>query len=205
MFDFDGTIVDSMKELTIIASGLINKYYGFSISFAERLYIETSGLPFCQQMEIMFPGCEKNKIIVEIFENSKGENFWNYKIFPDTAMIMDYLRGKGILVVLSSNNFRDVIDRFLKKQNIIVDEVLGFDAKNGLCKGRPHFDFINLKYGIGYKNITLVGDLLKDGEKAISNSVRFMGRTGIITRDRFISTFGNIRIIDELTELTEII
>jgi len=67
-----------MKELTIIASGLINKYYGLSVSFAERLYIETSGLPFCQQMEIMFSGCEKNKIIIEIFENSKEENFWNY-------------------------------------------------------------------------------------------------------------------------------
>jgi len=68
-----------------------------------------------------------------------------------------------------------------------------------------HFDFINLKYGIDYNNITLVGDSLKDGEKTISNSVRFIGRTGTITRDRFISTFGNIRIIDELTELTEII
>jgi len=71
MFDFDGTIVDSMKELTIIASGLVNKYYGLSISFAERLYIEASGLSFCQQMEIMFLGYEKNKIIVEIFETLK--------------------------------------------------------------------------------------------------------------------------------------
>ena len=67
MFDFDGTIVDSMTFLENNAVFLLMEYYGYSRTEATLHYRETTGLPFIQQMEIIAPDKQKlNSEIVKI-------------------------------------------------------------------------------------------------------------------------------------------
>jgi len=71
-----------MGELTKIAVEVMVQYYGISHYEAKNKYIETSGLPFCQQIEMIFPSDPKNKKAAEEFERRKLINFFSASSFP---------------------------------------------------------------------------------------------------------------------------
>jgi phosphoglycolate phosphatase-like HAD superfamily hydrolase len=205
MFDFDGTLVDSMNELAEISSNLLNRYFEIAVPIAKRLYIETSGLPFCEQVEIIFPGSVKNSSVVKEFEELKESTFWKHRLFPDVPDVLEYLKAMGYIVAVSSSNFEYIIREYMEKQGVEAHEVLGFIQEKGFTKGKPHFDYIHNKHGIDFSDIVFVGDSIKDGLKAISCGVYFIGKTGINKREQFISALGDINVIDSLSELKEIL
>jgi phosphoglycolate phosphatase len=204
LFDFDGTIVDSMGELAVWASKLINEHYELSIPIARELFLNTSGIPFCEQMEIIFPRGSKNAIIVNAFESKKEREFIHHKVFSDTQDVFKYLRDKGYIVGISSSNMPRIIKEFLQGQGVEADEYLGFESAE-FTKGKPHFEYIEKKYNISHEDIVFVGDSIKDGEKAATNSIDFIAKTGINSREKFKTAYGNITIIDTLNELKDIL
>ena len=64
MFDFDGTLIDSMPFLEKNAVTLLRKFYSFSKEEAHEKYRATTGLPFVQQIEIIAPQNKLNTSIV---------------------------------------------------------------------------------------------------------------------------------------------
>ncbi len=94
--DFDGTLVDSMGWLTSIATTLIEKYYHLDKKTARKKYIETTGLPFVQQIKMIFPGSPLNEKVVAEFERIKEENFNQQSLFPDSKEVLEYLKEKII-------------------------------------------------------------------------------------------------------------
>lgn len=80
LFDFDGTLVDTMPAHSKLAAEVINKYFGINKKLAYKKYIETSGLPFEKQLEIIFPSkkhkqkrekCAKeyvNRKVVDVYQ-----------------------------------------------------------------------------------------------------------------------------------------
>ncbi|NLU10650.1 MAG: HAD family hydrolase [Tepidanaerobacter acetatoxydans] len=204
LFDFDGTVVNSMGELAVWASELINKYYELAIPIAKELYLRTSGLSFHEQMEIMFPNGNKNKVIVNAFESKKEREFMNHKVFPDAPEVFKYLKNKGYIVGISSSNMPHIIKKFLKGQGVDADEYLGFESLE-FTKGKPHFEYIKKKYGVNYEDIIFVGDSIKDKEKASECGVKFIAKTGINSKKDFKAACSDILIIDKLTELKNIL
>jgi phosphoglycolate phosphatase len=202
LFDFDGTLVDSMGDLADIASDVIYKYYKLSKDYGEMLYKATSGLPFCKQIEMMFSDVEKNKLAVDEFETRKKSSFKEHKLFDDTLETIGYLRGKGYMTIISSNNFKEVIEDYLGSSGLKVDEVLGFGG--GLSKGRSHVDYISSKYGLQKDEIILVGDSLKDAELAMECGISFIGKTGLNSREGFLELY-QMKTINNLLELQDIL
>src|SRR5690554_7251251 len=103
VFDLDGTIVDSMGYLANFAGKLINDAYGLSLAMSKRLFLLTSGIPFCEQMELLFPGKEKNNEIVAEFEHLKEENMLKYSLYPETWEVFQELANKGYKLAISSD------------------------------------------------------------------------------------------------------
>jgi phosphoglycolate phosphatase len=202
LFDFDGTLVDSMGDLADIASDVIYKYYKLSKDYGEMLYKATSGLPFCKQIEMTFSDVEKNKLAVDEFETRKKSSFKEHKLFDDTLETIGYLRGKGYMTIISSNNFKEVIEDYLGSSGLKVDEVLGFGG--GLSKGRSHVDYISSKYGLQKDEIILVGDSLKDAELAMECGISFIGKTGLNSREGFLELY-QMKTINNLLELQDIL
>ena len=57
LFDFDGTLVDTMGGYADLAGGLIHEAFPeITAEKGRELYIRTSGIPFIQQMELIRPG-----------------------------------------------------------------------------------------------------------------------------------------------------
>ena len=203
LFDFDGTLVDTMEGFADIAGEVIHQFHpGISFEEARRRYLETSGVPFFQQLEIILPGDPTNSKKAAIFEETKKEGFFRSTFSDEVRFVITQLRGRGILVGVSSNNFQYLIEQFIKREGLQFDVVLGF--KDGFEKGEHHFEYVLHHFQLKKDELTFVGDSLKDAEKAISNGIAFIGLCGTFTKEQFLDKYPTIITINSLQELLEI-
>jgi phosphoglycolate phosphatase len=207
-FDFDGTIADTMPVLENNAVSLFLKYHpSMSLNDAIGKYRRTTGLPFEQQVEIIFPNVSTNNEMVEEFENLKVETVYSQELFPETNEALSILKSKGYIIAISSSTIKEIIVEYLQRKEITnsIDIVLGY--RPGFEKGKHHFDYLMNEYQLQPSSILYVGDSLKDMERAMGSHVNFIGRTSVMnSTDDFIIKFdGNKKkqfpTIDNLLKL----
>jgi len=204
LFDFDGTLIDTMHYFQKIAGEVIYKYYRIPVSDGEHLYFETSGLPFEKQMEIIMPGGDYNFSVVEEFERRKLDNLFNEKFEPEVRTALQALEKRGLTLGISSGNFTHLINEFLEKEQLPFPVVMGYEP--GFEKGRDHFEHFLKKTGFKKEEILFVGDSIKDGERAQEYGVRFIGKAGIFKKERFRKDFGDSQeVIETIGELLALV
>lgn len=200
LFDFDGTLVDTMSGFADIAGNVIHQYHPhISFEQARRKYLETSGVPFFQQLEILFPAHPKNCEIARIFEETKKEGFFRQRFSEDVRYAINELRARGYIVGVCSNNFQELIDQFVAREKLTFDVVLGY--REGFEKGKAHFDYVMQKFNLTIDELIFVGDSLKDAEKAKSNGIRFIAICGTFKSEDFHAIDPSIITIQNIREL----
>ena len=200
MFDFDGTIVDSMPFLEKNAVYLLTNHYGFSVMEAQKRYRETTGLPFIQQMDIITPE-KDNSLIVDKFEKMKIELIFKQQLFTDSYKVLAELKQRGYKIGISSGTIESIIIKYLQKQRLdMVDDVLGW--RPGFEKGKDHFNFVKSKHEMSSSsNIVFIGDSLNDARRAKRNSVYFVGREGMFQKEDFQQILPEVKVISSMTEI----
>lgn len=200
LFDFDGTLVDTMGGFADIAGEVIHEHHPeMSFDEARRRYLETSGVPFFQQLEIIFPGHPKNPESARIFEETKKEGFFRQHFSDDVRYTITELRRRGFIVGVCSNNFQELIDRFVAREGLEFDVVLGF--REGFEKGKAHFDYVMQRFNLSKEELVFVGDSLKDADKAKANGLRFVAICGTFTAKDFHSKDPSLTAISNIREL----
>jgi phosphoglycolate phosphatase-like HAD superfamily hydrolase len=203
IFDFDGTIVDSMSFLTRLATDLLVRDYGMEREKARQAYVETTGLPFVKQMELIFPGDARNRSTVDTFEEGKRSSLFDFKIFPEVPGALDMIRRKGIKVCVSSGNYEDVIAEVLGFRGLEFDLIMGF--RPGFEKGLDHFRFAMETFDAGAEEVLFVGDSRKDGLAALSAGIRFIARTGLLSAEEFSRVLPGVPTISSLDEVLPLV
>ncbi len=203
MFDLDGTLINTMQGFADVAAEVINQNYGIDKETARKDYLRTSGIPFFQQLEELFPNNKINPKASDEFEEKKLETFYSEQFPRDTINCVNKLREKNILVAVSSNNYQEFVDKFITDKDLVFDYVLGF--KEGFAKGKDHFDFLIKSTKLSKENILFIGDSLKDAERAFKNGVKFIGKSGTFTKEEFLEKFPHITVINRLTQLIYIL
>jgi len=84
IFDFDGTLADSMPFLEQIGVQMMMKYFGVSKEDATHRYRSTTGLPYEHQVKMNYPDHPKNEDAIEEFEKLKIERIFEQQLFGDT-------------------------------------------------------------------------------------------------------------------------
>ena len=199
VFDFDGTLVDSMGAFADLAGKLMEEVHGVPFDEARRNYLDTSGVPFYQQLEILFTGDPRNPGVVERFEKGKLEGFFAEPYFADVPDALGQIQASGRKVAVSSNNFQENVEEFVAGHAVPFDHVLGF--RPGFEKGKDHFQYLIDQEGILPESILFVGDSLKDGERAQGAGVSFAGRIGTFTKAQFQAKFPNSPVLSTLKDL----
>jgi len=203
LFDFDGTLIDSMGGFANIAGETIHRFHPeVSYEEARARYLETSGVPFFQQLEIMFPGDPSNGEIARIFEETKIHGFFSESFHDDVVHTISTLRARGHIVGVCSNNFQHLIDEFVEREGLTFDVVLGF--REGFEKGKDHFQYVMKKFSLSNEELTFVGDSLKDAEKAMTNNLRFVGICGTFQEEDFRRIHSDLLTIHNIKELLEL-
>ncbi len=201
MFDFDGTIVDSMPFLENIAVSLLMEQYGFSRKEGSHWYRKTSGLPFIQQMDIIAPNkTEMNSRIVNDFERMKIERIYEQDLFGDSLTVIKELKERGYKLGISSGTMEKILVEYLKKKEIdLFDDLLGW--KPGFEKGAHHFNYVKKRENLDNSNLIFIGDSLHDARRAKKNNISFIGKIGMFKQKDFEKIISDIEIISDLSEL----
>lgn len=185
MFDLDGTLIDTMGGFADVAAAVMAELHGLDPVLARRRYLETSGIPFRQQLEVIAPDHPANDTASTIFEQQKRAAADAGNLDARTHAALEQLRARGLQLVVSSNGAQHFVDEFAARQTFRFDLVLGFDGARGFAKGRPHVDHTCATLGVPPARILFCGDSLKDGDLARDCGLGFVGRLGTFTHDDF--------------------
>jgi phosphoglycolate phosphatase len=201
MFDLDGTLVDTMPGFADLAAEVMSARHGFERAWARRRYIETSGIPFCKQLEVIAPGHAANQAASDEFERRKLALCESTPMDAVTVAALEALRGLGLELVVSSNTGQSVVDDFAARESFRFDLALGFDPVVGLAKGRPHVERALATFGVARDQLLFVGDSLKDADLAADSGIAFVGRLGTFTAADFLRRDPASVCVPDLTDL----
>jgi phosphoglycolate phosphatase-like HAD superfamily hydrolase len=204
LFDLDGTLVDTMPAFADLAAEVLSARRGVAGAWARARYVETSGIPFVHQLELITPGDPDNAAASADFEERKLAICRAVRMDARTVAGLEAMRALGIKLVVSSNTGQAVVDEFARAETFRFDLVLGFDPALGLGKGAPHVERAQSILGVTRADLLLVGDSLKDAELAEQCGIGFVGRVGTFRADdfrRLDPAAVTVRHIDELVGL----
>ena len=206
VFDLDGTLIDTMRYFGMVASEVINKYYGIDKEEAKKMYFETSGIPFFQQLEVLFPGDKRNSVASEEYEKNKLYYFFKEPFPEDALNVLKTIKKSfpRFVLVVSSNNFENLVKKYIIENRIMVfDEILGF--RGGFSKGKDHFEYIMKKYNFKKENLVFIGDSWWDAKVAIDNGINFIAITKTFSSRDWKEKFPDILIINSFEEILDIL
>jgi phosphoglycolate phosphatase len=203
MFDLDGTLIDTMGGFADLAAEIMEARHGLVAAEGRRRYMETSGIPFRHQLEVIHPGHRENDAASDEFETRKRAVCDAAVMTAQTVAALERMQRTGIKVIVSSNSAQHFVDEFQTREAFRFDLVLGFG--NGLAKGKPHVDHTCERLGLGRDEILFCGDSLKDGELARACGIAFVGRLGTFTSDEFRRWDPAVRVVEDAHALAALL
>ncbi|MGY5875670.1 MAG: HAD hydrolase-like protein [Candidatus Thorarchaeota archaeon] len=204
IFDFDGTLADSMPFLEKIGVQIISKYYEISEEDATHRYRSTTGLPYEHQIKMNFPDFEQNEEAIEEFEKLKIEKIYEQELFDDCVAMLKSISERGILIFVSSSTFQPTIQEYFKKKDLshYFQEIVGY--RPGFEKGADHFNHIKDTHRVSLDHVVFVGDSLKDYERS-KGFCPFIGISRMFSEDDFRKAGHQGPVVMALSEIPDII
>jgi len=200
IFDFDGTLADSMPFLERIGVEMMMKYFEVSKEDATHRYRSTTGLPYEQQVKMNFPHHPECENAIAEFERLKIDRIFGQRLFEDVEGTVKKLKEMGIDVFVSSSTFQSTIEDYFRRLGILdlFRGILGY--RPGFEKGADHFNHIKSEYNIQFDEMLFVGDSLKDYERS-QGFCNFIGILGMFTHGDFETKGYTGIVIHNLSEL----
>jgi phosphoglycolate phosphatase-like HAD superfamily hydrolase len=200
--DLDGTLIDTMPTLADLAAEVMAETYAMPRSLAHEMYVATCGLPFFQQLEAICPADPRNASAAARFEAAKPALCRSARMPADTRRALITLQGRGVRIVVSSNNGTENVDAFASSSGFAFDLVLGFG--DGMAKGGPHVSRAEAAFGARRDEMLFVGDSLHDGEIAAASGIPFVGLAGTFSRERFVLKFPQLPVVSRFADLVDL-
>jgi phosphoglycolate phosphatase len=204
VFDFDGTLADSMPFLQSIGVEVMMKHFGVSKDDAIKRYVTTTGLPYEHQIKLNFPGDMRNAAAIEEFERLKINRIYEQELFPDAEQTVRELGKRGFDVFVSSSTFQPTVEEYFRRKGILdlFKAIVGY--RHGFEKGADHFKHISATYDIPFESMVFVGDSLKDFERS-KGFCDFIGVIGMFDSEQFYEAGHRGLLISHLIELLSLI
>jgi len=184
IFDFDGTVADTMPFLTELAVKLMTEKYHISRHDAQKRYLENTGMDFASQIELIFPGHPSNHDVVSRFESMREKDILAYPIFPEVVSAFKYFVSKKVRIFVCSSTRQEIVERYVRFYKIenLLEGFLGYRA--GFGKGEQ-IAFIIRNYKLNPKEVLFVGDSLKDIDYVNDKETTFIGIARMFRKDDF--------------------
>ncbi len=181
MFDFDGTIFDTMGKHADLAAKCIQKHFGMPLKEARKQYLATTGSPFPEQLKKIFSGSDsrtRNACEAEYVKRKVSEVYGAAKPFKDVEPALKAMKAKGFDLIISSSTEATLIRKQLEKHGLTKYFSDVFGPKKG--SKAAHIGIIRVQRK-NPKVIAFVGDSASDvglRRKGAGEEVLTIGRAG---------------------------
>jgi len=200
VFDLDGTLVPTMEDYADKAASLMEAAFGTPFIQARADYFRTSGLPFEQQLRLLYPDHGDTDAVADHFEAWKDEYLLGIALLPETAALLREWQAGGRRIAISSNNLDHYVGRMAAGWP--VDFALGYRPGEGYGKGEPHFRLLETETGLSRRDMLFVGDSPNDARIAEACGVPFRALlTPAFTATDFQAAVPDVTMIGSLVEL----
>ena len=201
IYDFDGTIADTMPFLTDLAVGLIAKSYGLSHEVALERYRSTVGRDFRSQLEVIFPNHPENAEVSEVFEDAKRQDMFDQPIFPEVIPTLTFFGDRDVKQFLCSSTRRGLVEQYARAYGIDGHfcECLGFEED--LPKGAQIASVIE-RHRLDPNEVVFVTDSPHDVDYVKGTGLRFVGIQRLFSEQEFQARgLGSVKDLSTLTQL----
>ena len=175
VFDWDGTIFDSMDIKLVNFSSVLSKHCNLSYNEIKEFYKKYSGIPRREILMSLFKNyrlqvmnCNINIISDEISSKNK-KALKNARIFNDFKNLFKILKKLDKKICISSSQKQDELDYFIeKKLNKVFKNYISctLGTIDDFTKGPRHINFIRKKLNCSLNKIIFIGDDKKDMDLA---------------------------------------
>ena len=174
MFDFDGTIADSMGFLTELATGLMIDKLGLTQREAADGYHATAGTDFQSQLTELFPRLGGTTSIALRFEAAKTRWMPQCEMFADVLPALERLESAQVPVFVCSSTSLPLVRDFCRRHDLQRRLTLIDGWRPGHDKARQLARAVDLA-GFRSDEVVFVGDSRRDADIARSIQTRFIG------------------------------
>ena len=201
IFDFDGTITDTMPFLSGLAVNLMTENYTISNDEASRRYLETTGTDFGSQIEEIFPHHPRNRDVIATMEASKTQGILGHPLFDEVVPTLMFLKDRNIKRFICSSTQEAIVRQYVSKAGI--DDLLDgcFGYRPGFTKGQQ-IEFLLHHYRLDPNEVIFVGDSLMDCEFVRDKNVRFIAICRLFEEQNFRER--GLFSVQDLTALTRL-
>lgn len=208
LFDFDYTLVDTTKP---IVECFRHTFETMNIDgFDKEKAIKTIGMTLDDAFPELTGIKEKDKVqeLVEIYRVKSDEiTIQNTVLFEDTIKTLKTLKQNGVSIGIVSSRMGARINKILEHLDCrkYVDHIIGYEnvlthkpSPEGLIKALDYFN-------CNKEEVLYVGDSYIDAKAAENGQIDFVGVTTGTTSQNDFEEYNNIKIVDSLSAILEII
>lgn len=184
IFDLDGTLVDSAKDIMIANNKTLEKFGYKPISFKNVKHIIGQGIRVniirsLKMQNVKINKKKENEMYNFFFSFYKKNLYVKSKIYPGLNFFLKNLKKKGYKLAVCSNKLEELTKIVLKKTKLFkyFDFVAGGDT---FAHRKPHPSVLNnviKKFKINKNNVLFIGDSEHDYHSALNSNIKFCLKT----------------------------
>ena len=184
IFDLDGTLVDSAKDIMIANNKTLEKFGYKPISFKNVKHIIGQGIRVniirsLKMQDVKINKKKENEMYDFFFSFYKKNLYIKSKIYGGLNSFLKNLKKKGYKLAVCSNKLEALTKIVLKKTKLLkyFDFVAGGDT---FAHRKPHPSVLNniiKNFKINKNNVLFIGDSEHDYHSALNSNIKFCLKT----------------------------
>ena len=184
IFDLDGTLVDSAKDIMIANNKTLEKFGYKPISFKSVKHIIGQGIRVniirsLKMQDVKINKKKENEMYDFFFSFYKKNLYVKSKIYGGLNSFLKNLKKKGYKLAVCSNKLEALTKIVLKKTKLLkyFDFVAGGDT---FAHRKPHPSVLNniiKNFKINKNNVLFIGDSEHDYHSALNSNIKFCLKT----------------------------
>ena len=205
VFDLDGTVIDSMKDMLICMRAAYRKE-GIEVNPGK----EHIGPALMDCLKNITPKADSG-LLAEVAKNFRADydnsNYPNTKLYPGIRKLFEKLKAGNIPVYLVTNKRLAPTKRILSKLGLeVFKAVVSPDVREGQTLGKPEMLALLLKQeGLDPKKTVYIGDSVPDVKSAKANGLKTIAVTYGYTAETELKKDGPDYLVQDVAGMSKIL
>ena len=210
IFDFDGTLIDSIPDLTLAINKMLSHYDIKPLTIEEATPFIGNGAKTLVERALKH-AMQTEKVTEELFEEAFEIYFSAYRnalcvetyLYPGVMETLEYLHNKGYTLAICTNKPTEFIEPILNELSI-KQFFKYWIGENALPEKKPNAApllYLAAKMNIDVKKCVMIGDSKNDIKAAKNAGMESIGVSYGYNYNEHISDYNPTKVVDNFAEL----